>query len=73
MNFASHFRELRAERQTNRRFDLASGRRFVYAPPSRRVPMKKTTYHTEMTFAAAASAPACVLGNPGALRGRPVR
>ena len=32
--------------------------------------MKKTTYTTEMTFAAAASAPACALGNPGALRGR---
>jgi hypothetical protein len=40
---------------------------------SRRVPMKKIANHTEMTFAAAASAPACVLGNPGALRGRPVR
>jgi hypothetical protein len=37
---------------------------------SRRDPMQKTTTYTEMTFAAAASAPACVLGNPGALRRR---
>ena len=36
--------------------------------------MKQITYHnTEMTFAAAASAPVCALGNPGALRGRRVR
>lgn len=35
--------------------------------------MKKITYTTEMTFPAAASAPACALGDPGALRGRRVR